>query len=94
VDQGDIEQSHVSTEYDLSIGQRGLWFMDRLAPGNPMYTVTSLFEISGRLDVAAFRASFADLVTRHEALRTRFEVRDQKPVQVVDPSPSPCRSTT
>ena len=88
MDQGDIEQSHVSTEYDLSIGQRGLWFMDRLAPGNPMYTVTSLFEISGRLDVAAFRASFADLVTRHEALRTRFEVRDQKPVQVVDPSPS------
>jgi hypothetical protein len=45
------------------------------------------FRIRGPLDVAALGAALADLVARHEMLRTRFVVDGDTPRQVIDPPP-------
>ena len=67
----------------LSSGQRRMWFLDRVAPGNPVYNVPTCFRIRGPLDARAFRRSLNEIVCRHEILRTTFELRNGEPVQVI-----------
>ncbi|GAB2962976.1 non-ribosomal peptide synthetase [Saccharothrix stipae] len=56
----------------LSFAQRRLWFVNRLDERNPSYAVPVALRLRGNLDVAALRAALADVVDRHEALRTVF----------------------
>jgi hypothetical protein len=44
--------------------------------------------LDGILDIGALEQTFAELVRRHESLRTRFVSVDGSPVQVIDPSGS------
>jgi amino acid adenylation domain-containing protein len=67
----------------LSFNQEPLFSYYRLAPDEPTYSMPFCSRIRGGLDVAALRAAFAGIVTRHEALRTTIVERDDKPVQVV-----------
>jgi amino acid adenylation domain-containing protein len=64
-----------------SPGQRALWFIDRLAPGNAAYVLAGAARIRGEIDVAALRDAFARLVERHPALRTTFEDLGGEPRQ-------------
>ncbi|HEX8273556.1 MAG TPA: condensation domain-containing protein, partial [Longimicrobiaceae bacterium] len=74
----------------LSFGQQRFWFLDRLQPGTPLYTIPAAFRLRGRLDVRALRAALADVVARHEALRTVFREVEGTPLQVVLPAvPAP-----
>src|SRR5262249_26308010 len=67
----------------LSFGQQRLWFLGQLEPGNPAYNMPGAFRLSGRFDRAALRASLAEVVRRHETLRTTFRVVDGRPVAVL-----------
>ena len=58
--------------YPLSYAQQSLWFLDRLFPGSPLYNVPLVLHLGGQLDRAAFEVAFAQVVDRHEALRTRL----------------------
>ncbi|WP_164013943.1 non-ribosomal peptide synthetase [Pyxidicoccus trucidator] len=69
----------------LSFAQQRLWFLDRLQPGGATYNVPSFLRVDGRLDVDALAQAFAELVRRHESLRTRFPDEGGIPVQVIDP---------
>lgn len=53
--------------------------------GSGSYTSMRGVRIRGDLDVARLRSCLDRLVGRHEALRTTFEERDGKPVQIVHP---------
>jgi len=72
-----------SAPVPLSSGQRRMWFLDRVAPGNPVYNVPTCFRMRGPLDARAFQYSLNEIVRRHEILRTTFESRDGEPVQVI-----------
>ena len=76
---GDVERTA------LSFAQRRLWLLDQLLPSGSVYNVPRVVRLVGALDVEALRRAFAELVSRHEALRTRFEMRDGEPVQVIEP---------
>ncbi len=72
----------------LSFAQRRLWVLHQLTPGLTAYQIPAAVRLRGRLDVAALERALGEIVRRHEALRTRFPLRDGEPVQAVDP-PAP-----
>ncbi|HEX7242221.1 MAG TPA: amino acid adenylation domain-containing protein, partial [Longimicrobiaceae bacterium] len=78
----------------LSFAQQRLWLIDRLQPGSAAYNVPAALRVRGALDVAALERSLAEVVRRHETLRTVFGETDGEPVQTVrDPAPVPVAVT-
>jgi amino acid adenylation domain-containing protein len=70
----------------LSFGQERLWFLDRMAPGGAVYNLPLAIRCEGPLDAWAFAAALGQVVGRHEALRTTFDVlTDGRPVQAIAP---------
>ena len=63
----------------LSFAQERLWFLDQLTPGSPAYNVPAALVLRGRLDVPALEWAFAEVVRRHETLRTTFPDRRGTP---------------
>ncbi|HET9380490.1 MAG TPA: amino acid adenylation domain-containing protein, partial [Streptomyces sp.] len=71
----------------LSHGQMRLWFLNRFEGRSATYNLPVALELDGPVDAAALRSALADVVARHEALRTIFPERDGSPYQaVLDPA--------
>ncbi|MFE3206136.1 amino acid adenylation domain-containing protein [Embleya sp. NPDC059237] len=58
----------------LSYAQERVWFMEQFAPGTAAYTIPVARRLRGALDVDALERALADLVARHETLRSRYLV--------------------
>jgi amino acid adenylation domain-containing protein len=69
-----------------SFSQESLWFLDKLDPGRPTFHVAAGALVVGGLDVDALDTAFAEIIRRHEALRTTFDEIDGVPVQVIGPA--------
>ncbi|HEY7215694.1 MAG TPA: AMP-binding protein, partial [Thermoanaerobaculia bacterium] len=63
-----------------SDGQRALWFLERLAPGNGANHIAAAARVRSGLDPAALRRALAGLVERHPALRATFAETNGEPV--------------
>ncbi len=70
---------------ELSFAQERLWFLDQLAPGNPVYHVPAPMRVRGSLVLADLAAALTGLCRRHEVLRTTFEATSGVPRQRVVP---------
>ena len=74
----------VGLESAASFAQQRLWFIDRLeGPGLAAYNICTATRLQGPLSVSALHQALVDLVQRHEPLRTSFELRDGKLVQMI-----------
>jgi len=74
--------------YPLSPSQQRLWFLQRYDADDPVYHVVAVHRLVGVLDAAVLTRAVAELVRRHEPLRTRFREVDGVPVQeVCEPVP-------
>ena len=65
--------------------QQRLWFLRQMDPTSGTYNVGCAFHMRGPLDVAVFERTLAELVQRHESLRTQFVALDGTPWCVVEP---------
>ena len=59
---------------EVSSAQEQLLFVDDLQPGLAIYNLPTAARLRGPLDVAALESAFSEIVRRHEALRTNYEV--------------------
>ncbi len=86
-------------EIPLSFAQRRLWFLNRLDGENEghhgaTYTIPLAVRLSGALDRQALEAALADLVERHESLRTIFPDTLGVPRQLILPAAPPRMAVT
>ncbi|MFC4377360.1 amino acid adenylation domain-containing protein [Nocardia halotolerans] len=71
----------------LSLAQQRMWFLNQFDPQSAAYNISTAVRLTGAIDVAALGAAVADLVARHETLRTIYPETDDGPIQrVLDPS--------
>ncbi|HEX2094417.1 MAG TPA: amino acid adenylation domain-containing protein, partial [Longimicrobiaceae bacterium] len=71
--------------FPLAPAQERLWFLDQMDPGNDLaYTLAGAVRLEGPLQVSALERALGRILERHEVLRTRFEVWEGRPVQVVE----------
>jgi amino acid adenylation domain-containing protein len=80
-----IERAPRETELPLSFAQQRLWFLEQLKQGRSLLNIPAAVRLSGALDVPALHRTLAEIVRRHEALRTAFPAEKGQPRQRIDP---------
>ena len=70
----------------LSFAQGRLWFLERLAPDQVLYNLSSSLRLTGHLDLPLLERCLNEIIRRHEILRTSFMEENGEPVQVIAPS--------
>ncbi len=63
-----------------------MWLLDHLSPTGTEYLTSAAWSLSGPLDASALEHAISAVVARHEALRTRFILLDDRPVQIIEPA--------
>ena len=69
----------------LSYAQQRYWFLNQFNTSSAVDNIPFALRLSGPLDVDALHRAVADLVGRHESLRTIYPTDDDGPYQVVLP---------
>jgi amino acid adenylation domain-containing protein len=75
-----------------SFAQQRLWIIDRMEPGSTAYNMPLALRLRGPLDALALGRALAEVVRRHEVLRTTFGDAGGEPFQVVRPAGPPLRA--
>ncbi len=79
-----IERAPRDQPLPLSFPQERVWFLQQLSPDSLAYNFQMTLHFLGTLEVEVLRRALAEIVRRHEVLRTRFPAVDGQPVQVVE----------
>ncbi|UCH93464.1 MAG: amino acid adenylation domain-containing protein [Candidatus Aminicenantes bacterium] len=69
--------------YPLSSVQKRLYFIRQMDPEGTAYNMPAVRELIGVLDKEKLYRAFCQLISRHESLRTSFQVVKEEPVQVI-----------
>ncbi|MGW5073598.1 non-ribosomal peptide synthase/polyketide synthase [Rhodococcus sp. NPDC004095] len=69
----------------LSPAQSRMWLLNRIDTTSGAYNIAAALRLSGTLDVDALHAAMADLIARHEVLRTVYPDSADGPQQLILP---------
>lgn len=78
-----IEKQPVMSYYPVSSAQNRIFMLSKFEKDSLNYNTSAAHWIDGPVDVDRFEAAFAELVQRHEILRTSFDIIDGKTVQII-----------
>ncbi|MCY1020604.1 non-ribosomal peptide synthase/polyketide synthase [Pyxidicoccus sp. MSG2] len=78
-----LERASREQPLPLSFAQQRLWFLEQLEPGRSTYNMPAAIRVEGPLDVSALERSLAELVRRHEVLRTTYRTQGSEAHQVI-----------
>ncbi|MFC0313716.1 amino acid adenylation domain-containing protein [Gordonia phosphorivorans] len=67
----------------LSFAQQRMWFLNQYDTASAAYNIPAGIRLTGALDIDALTAAFADVLGRHEVLRTRYPSDADGPRQEV-----------
>ncbi|MGW4283509.1 non-ribosomal peptide synthase/polyketide synthase, partial [Nocardia sp. NPDC004750] len=70
----------------LSIAQQRMWFLNRFDTTSGAYNIPFALRLTGALNVPALEAAIADVIARHETLRTIYPEQDGGATQLVLPA--------
>ncbi|WP_425303655.1 amino acid adenylation domain-containing protein, partial [Nocardia wallacei] len=70
----------------LSFAQQRMWVLNQFDTAAAVYNIPAAIRLSGTLDPAALREAVADVVARHEILRTVYPLTGEGPVQEIRPA--------
>ena len=79
-----IEKCEKRDYYPLSSAQRRIYYASSLDSDSTLYNIAGGIIINNSLDTKKLENCFNELIKRHSALRTHFEIRDNDIVQVID----------
>jgi iturin family lipopeptide synthetase A len=83
---GSIPRIPDAASYALSSTQRRLWILHEIDRGSAAYHVPLHQRLDGPLDYTALQTAINAVISRHESLRTTFDVIDGEPRQIVHPA--------
>ncbi|MCA2554408.1 MAG: amino acid adenylation domain-containing protein, partial [Microcystis sp. M04BS1] len=70
----------------LSWAQERLWFVNQLEGESGAYTIDLTMRLRGNLNIKALEKAFQAIIQRHEPLRTQFKLKDNQPIQAINPN--------
>jgi amino acid adenylation domain-containing protein len=82
----EIARAEPAGPQPVSLVQEHVLTIERELPNLPQFNLPFAYRLQGPLNVAALERSFAEVVRRHEALRTGFSWTEERPVAVVAPA--------
>ncbi|MGQ8875779.1 condensation domain-containing protein, partial [Paenibacillus sp. TSA_86.1] len=80
-----IPQAEEREYYPLSSAQKRLFIQHTLDGADQLYNMPELVQLEGELDLARLEDALLKLITRHESLRTGFEIVKGEAVQRIYP---------
>lgn len=83
-----MTRSHIDQEsriYPMTFEQEMMWLDDQLTSGPSRYLESWVYQLTGPVSREAISFAFRRIAARHEAMRSRFTLIDEQPVQVVLP---------
>ncbi len=80
-----IPRQPEADSYPLSFAQQRLWLIDQMEAESPFYNMAAAVRLVGSLRVDCLRCAVAEIVRRHESLRTIFTSVNGEPRQVIQP---------
>lgn len=82
-----IEIAHLeqSGPRSVSIEQAQMMRLEQYFPGSPQFNLPFAFHLRGPLNLDALKRSLAELIRRHESLRTGFVWLNERPIALVTP---------
>ena len=82
--------SHEVHTAPLSITQQSFWLFEQLHPNTQAYNIPLAYKLTGTLNFSALEQALSEMVRRHTALRTTFEIdknTDEPQQRIAPPNP-------
>lgn len=79
-----LAKKQANNSYTLSAGQERIWLHSQINENDPLYNVAITYDLEGSLNIEAIKQSLAKMMERHQTLRTRFNLVDEQPVQIIE----------
>lgn len=79
-----IQKIKKRNDYPISSAQKRIYYASSLDNNSTLYNIAGGIIVDQTLDIKKLEECFRTLVSRHEALRTHFEMKDNDVIQIIE----------